>query len=279
MNRWLQEPLVHFVLLGGLLFAAYSLLDRDAMDTPQVVRISAAEVDWLKHTWSRQWQRPPDESELRGLVTGYLKEVLLAREAQVLGLAENDTVVRRRLAQKMEFLVEDTARLAEPDEKILRQYFVEHRTQYLQPSIISFTQLYFNTKASAREALGVLKQNPLSQVGERSLLPRENAQADEQTIVNLFGQKFASKIFTLAPNRWQGPVVSAHGFHLVHIHDVQPVQMRAFEETRAQVLEDWYRIQQERASAQFLAALYEKYDVIVDDGIAPLIGPLDEAAQ
>ena len=86
MNRWLQEPLVHFVLLGGLLFAAYSLLDRDAMDTPQVVRISAAEVDWLKHTWSRQWQRPPDESELRGLVTGYLKEVLLAREAQALGL-------------------------------------------------------------------------------------------------------------------------------------------------------------------------------------------------
>jgi hypothetical protein len=279
MNRWLHEPLLHFVLLGGLLFGAYSLLDRDAMDTSQVVRISAAEVDWLKHTWSGQWQRPPDESELRGLVTGYLKEILLAREARALGLAENDTVVRRRLAQKMEFLVEDTARLAEPAEEVLRQYFAEHRSQYLQPSIISFIQLYFNTEASAREALKVLKQNPSMQVGERSLLPRENAQADEQTVANLFGQQFASEIFTLEPNGWQGPVVSAHGFHLVHIHDAQPEQMYAFEEIRAQVLDDWYRAQQARASAQFLAALYKKYDVIVDKGIAPLIGPLGEEAQ
>ncbi len=279
MKRWLTEPLLHFLLLGGLLFAAYAWLDRGDSDTPRVVRISAAEVEWLKQTWSRQWQRPPDETELRGLVTDYLKETLLAREAQALGLDNNDTVVRRRLAQKMKFLVEDTARLAEPEDTVLRQYYDDHRVRYQKPASISFSQLYFKTELSAREALQVLIQNPAADLGENTLLQPELEQADGQTVANLFGQQFAAQVFALEGNNWQGPITSAYGYHLVKIKDRQAAQLHAFDEVRSQVLEDWYRTEQDRANEQFFAALLKKYDVVVEESVKPLIGPLAETSR
>jgi len=279
MKRWVTEPLLHFLLLGGLLFAAYAWLDRGDSDTPRVVRISTAEVEWLKQTWSRQWQRPPDEAELRGLVTDYLKETLLAREAQQLGLDDNDTVVRRRLAQKMKFLVEDTARLVEPEETVLRQYYDVHRARYQKPASISFTQLYFKTESSARVALQVLAQNPKAELGEFTLLQPELQKADGQTVTNLFGQQFAAQVFALEGNHWQGPITSPYGFHLVKVNAQQAAQLRAFDEVRSQVQEDWYRTQQDRANEQFFAALLKKYDVVVDESVKPLIGPLAEARQ
>ncbi|HSO46879.1 MAG TPA: peptidyl-prolyl cis-trans isomerase, partial [Rhizobiaceae bacterium] len=156
MRRWITEPLLHFLLAGGLLFAAYAWLNRGGADEPRVVHITAAEVTWLKESWTRQWQRPPSEQELRGLVTDYLKEELLAREAKEMGLDEDDTIVRRRLAQKMAFLVQDTARLAEPGEEVLRRFYDARRAQYQAQARISFMQLYFETEAAARRALGEL---------------------------------------------------------------------------------------------------------------------------
>jgi len=279
MKRWLTEPLLHFLLLGGLLFIAYAWLDRGDSDTPRVVRISAAEVEWLKQAWSRQWQRPPNDTELRGLLTDYLKETLLAREAQQLGLDDNDMVVRRRLAQKMKFLVEDTARLAEPEETVLRQYYDDRRAHYQKPASISFAQLYFKTESSAREALQVLANNPSAELGEPTLLPPELEQADGQTVTNLFGQQFAAQLFALEENSWQGPMISAYGFHLVKINALQAAQLRAFNEVRPQVLEDWYRTEQDRANEQFFAALLTKYDVVIEESVKPLIGPLAEVRE
>ena len=127
MKRLLKEPLLHFLVLGALLFGAYAWLNRGASARQEngagTVRITTTEVAWLADTWARQRQRPPTREELRGMVTEYLKEELLAREARAMGLDEDDLVVRRRLAQKLEFLVQDTSRLAEPtDEELLRLY-------------------------------------------------------------------------------------------------------------------------------------------------------------
>ena len=122
MKRLLNEPLLHFLVLGALTFVVYSWLNRSLPDNTSAagtVRITSNEIAWLKETWSRQWQREPTCDELRGLVTDFLKEELLAREALSLGLDQNDTIVRRRLAQKLEFLVQETSRLAEPTEEDL----------------------------------------------------------------------------------------------------------------------------------------------------------------
>ena len=279
MRRWLKEPLLHFLVVGGLLFAAHAWLNRGGGEAPHVVHLTAAEVNWLKEMWARQWQRPPNEQELRGLVTDYVKEGLLAREARALGLDENDTIVRRRLAQKLAFFVQDTARLAEAGEDELRQLYDMSRTRYQIPARLSFTQLYFKTEAAARQGLDELATRSPAELGDRSLLESVYTQVDEQTVTSLFGRAFADTLFALEPGQWHGPVESGYGFHLVHIRERQAAQPRPFDEVRSQVLDEWHRSQQAKVNAQFFAGLLKKYDLVVDESIKPLLGPLAEAVR
>ena len=279
MRHWLKEPLLHFLVAGGLLFAVYAWLNGGSGEAPRVVHITAAEVHWLKEMWARQWQRPPNEQELRGLVTDYVKEALLAREARALGLDENDTVVRRRLAQKLEFLVQDTARVAEPRADELRQLYDANHTRYHTPARLSFTQIFFKSEAAARQGLAELATRGAAELGDRSLLERDYAQADEQTVTSLFGREFSDTIFALEPGQWHGPVASAYGLHLVYISERQAAQLRPFDEVRSQVLDEWQRAQQAKASEQFFAGLLQKYDLVVEESIKPLLGPLSEVVR
>lgn len=279
MRRWLKEPLLHFLLAGALLFAAYGWLNRENDSAARVVHITTAEVTWLKQTWARQWQRPPTEPELRGLVASYLKETLLAREAKAMGLDEDDTVIRRRLAQKMEFLMQDTARLAEPGEDVLRRFYEAGHARYQAPAHISFTQLFFKTEAAARKGLAQLPARSPDELGDPSMLEREHAEADERAVASQFGDAFGREVFGLETGQWHGPLASGYGFHLVRVSARQDGQPRPFAEVRARVLEDWQRDQQAKASEQFLDGLLKKYDVVVEDGLKSLIGPLPVALR
>ena len=125
----LREPLLHFAVVGAILFGGYSWLNNPRADTTAVepVRIGEGDVRWLKQTWSSQWLREPSAEELKGLVDDLLNEKLMAREAEAMGLGEDDTIIRRRLAQKLKFLVEDTAQLAEPSEAELQAVLCRQR--------------------------------------------------------------------------------------------------------------------------------------------------------
>lgn len=274
MKRILKEPLLHFLVVGALLFAAHAWLNRDVSDAPKAVRITEAEVNWLKETWALQWQRQPNQQELRGLVSDYLREVLLAREATELGLDVNDTVVRRRLAQKMEFLLQDTARIAEPPEEELRRIYASGSVRYQTPARISFSQIFFNSDASAKNALAQVATHSASELGDRTLLESDFKDVDQQAVTSILGNQFADKLFTLEPGRWHGPMASSYGFHLIRISDVQPGQIQPFETVRSKVLEDWQHSQYTRANSQFYANLLKKYDVQVEEAVRPLIEPI-----
>lgn len=271
LQRIAGEPLIHFLLAGALLFAAHAWVNRDGGDTPRAIRVGVADVNWLKETWSRQWQRPPTEQEMRGLLREYLKESLLAREAVEMGLDEDDTVIRRRLAQKLEFLVQDTARMGDPPEAELRRYHAAHAERYAVAAQVSFTQVQFATEAAAAAALAALAVAGTEPAGDASALDRQHADADTLAVSNQFGQDFARAVFDLAPGAWQGPVPSAYGYHLVRVDARTAGQPRSFEEARAQVLEDWLRVQQEAAVARFHAELLGKYAVVADESIRHLL--------
>ena len=278
LARLAREPLLHFLAAGLLLFGIYAWLG-PGDDEPRVVRITTTEVNWLKETWARQWQRPPTDAELRGLVTGYLKEALLAREAEEMGLAENDTIIRRRLAQKMEFLVQDTARLAEPGEAELRRFHAAHQARYMAPARTSFSQIYFRSEAAAAKGLEQLPAIDPDRLGDPSLLERDHADADMQAISSQFGDDFGRAVLGLEVGSWQGPLASPYGYHLVRVDVRQDSHARPFEEVRDQVLEDWHREQQARAGERFVADLLQKYDVIADESVKPLIGSLNEVGE
>lgn len=292
-RQWLtglaREPLLHFLIAGAVLFGAYAWLNRGGDDAAgsaaRTVRITAAEVEWLKQIWARQWQRPPSESELKGLVADYLKEELLAREARALKLDENDTVVRRRLAQKMEFIVQDTAQLAEPSEDELRRLYDSHRERFQSPARVSFTHVYFNRDrrgaravADARVALQRLSQRAsASDVGDRFLAQYDFNDADEQAVASVLGQEFARRVLALEPGRWQGPIESGYGLHLVRVAKKHAAQPREFAAVRSELLDLWRLQREQEGREQYFAALLKKYDVVVDESVKPLVGAIRDA--
>jgi hypothetical protein len=280
----LSEPLLHFAIGGAILFAGYTWVNREQAATTvlEPVRIGEGEVRWLKETWTNQWLREPSTLELQGLVADLVTEELLAREAREMGLEENDTIVRRRLSQKLKFLVEDTSRLVEPTEEELRQFYAANPARFQSAALVSFTQIFFNPEkrkdatSDAMAALSELKaagRNYLpTTIGDRLLLDADFRDADEQTVSRMFGPEFSRAVFALSAGVWSGPIKSGYGVHLVSIADLTPAKQRPFEEVRDEVLGEWRRQQESEANFDYLARLREKYGVELDDNVKALLG-------
>ena len=284
--KFLSEPLLHFAVGGVILFSAYTFLNgsRPASDGVEPVRIGAGQIKWLKETYSSQWLRPPDANELQGLVTDLVNEELLAREAQAMGLGENDTIVRRRLAQKLKFLVEDTSRLAEPDEAELRRYFEANAARFEDGSRVSFSQIYFNPenrKDAAGDAgvvlAGLSADASAAELGDRFLLGSDMADADRQAIAGAFGDEFADALLAVEPGKWSGPLKSGYGTHLVFVSARETAKKPAFEAVRDRVVAEWRRESEQKVSADYLARLREKYGVELDDSAKAELEPLPAA--
>jgi PPIC-type PPIASE domain len=282
-----SEPLLHFAVVGALLFATYAWLNRDESSTShayRTIRITERELTWLTDTSARTWQRAPSESEFEGLIAEYLREELLAREARELELDRDDTVVRRRLAQKMNFILEGTARLAAPTDAELRARFDTDRARFRTPAKSSFRQVCFSTgkrgdraATDARLALEQLARSDrtvdAAELGDASLLPQVLTDAEEQAIANQFGAEFAHAVGAIAPGAWQGPIESEFGQHLVLVTVRDEGRPRAFEEVRAELLDEWRREQDVAAKNAYFAGLLRKYDVQATASAQHLLGP------
>jgi len=282
--KFFREPLFHFIVAGVVLFSAYAWLDgsRPAADGVEPVWIGEGEIQWLKETYSSQWLRPPDANELQGLVINLVEEELLAREAQAMGLGDDDTIIRRRLAQKLKFLVEDTSRLAEPGEAELRQYFEANAARFEESPRVSFSQIYFNPenrKDAANDAGRVLAGLSTdagadgAELGDRFLLEAEMTHADRQAIASTFGDKFADALLVVETGKWSGPLISGYGTHLVFVSAREIARKPAFEAVRDKVIAEWRRESEQKTSQDYLARLREKYGVEFEDSVKAQLEP------
>jgi hypothetical protein len=291
LRQLLREPLLHFLVIGAVLFGAYAWFNRDA-GTPALpqVRLLESDVKWVKDNFALEQRREPTPDELRGLVRDLVKEELFAREAQMQGLDQNDIVVRRRLAQKMSFLLQDNAARAEPPEDELRRFYAarqdlfqaEPGTMFTRPRI-SFTQIFFSREKhpDAADAQQVLKKltaaaakAPADGWGDPSPVGAEIRNADERAVANKFGTRFAAKVFALEPGLWNGPIESSQGLHLVRVTELLPGHLRPFEEIREQVLERWREARQRENEDRYFAGLLKKYQIVPDDSVKALVDPL-----
>jgi hypothetical protein len=284
--RLLKEPLLHFVVLGGLMFAAYSALgtDQPTVQPQPVIHMTAADAEWLKGMWTRQWRRPPTEEEFSGLVTDHLKEEVFSREARALELDVGDTVVRRRLAQKMEFLLEDTIRTAQPTEAELRTLYETRPDLTRIPPRVSFAQVFFQREQGdgrARASLAALSDANAApdEQGDRLLLGDTFAEQDEHALTNLFGAAFARAVLALPVGHWSGPIESAYGLHLVRVTEALPAPALSFAEVQPRLVEEWRRQRRETANAELTGGLLRKYRIVVDPALRPFLGPLARQAE
>jgi hypothetical protein len=275
MKKLLREPLLHFLLLGAGLFLLYALVgERGGVDSTEIV-ITPGHVEHLVAGFTRVWQRPPTQEELAGLVREYVREEVYYREALAMGLDKDDTIIRRRLRQKLEFLSEDTAARAEPTDDDLRTYLKEHPEKFRVDQRLSFSHIYLNPdrrgKNLGRDAEQLLAQlnrhgkrvDP-TELGDPFLLDHNYRTVSASEAARDFGEKFAATLDELPVGQWQGPVESGYGVHLVLVRERTQGRLPALEEVRAAVGRDWINARRLEANEKLYQALLQRYTVTIE---------------
>ena len=261
IRRLIRDPLVSFLFAGTLLFFITDWFSGD--DEAYQIQVTANEVQRLTDQWSLQMRRPPNKQELDGLISAFVKEEIYYREALLLNLEANDTIVRRRLAQKLTFLTEDIATSEPPTTESLQSFYTAQIDKYMEPAKFSFAHRYFSTDRrdnSQDIALQALTDTSLK--GDPFMLQREYAQRSQRDVGNLFGRDFAEKLAELpTSDAWQGPLKSAYGWHVVKLLNVAPARVQPLNEVIEKVKVDWQQAQRKVANETYFTNLKAKYSV------------------
>jgi parvulin-like peptidyl-prolyl isomerase len=286
--QFLKQPLVHFLVLGGLIFLAYALTADPAAEAEAspggntIVVDRATLLDYMQYqaqafepdVFEAQLAAMSDE-EVDALVAAYVREEALYREGLGMGMDQADYVIRQRIVQKVEFLLENlVAADVRPTDAELQAYYDAHRAEYLADSVYTFTHIFFDGQAdmaAARtkaEALLADSANiafeQSSQHGDRYPFLQNYVERTRDFVGNNFSADFVAQLDMLTPGEnWQGPFASRYGWHLVMLRARSEPMTPPLAEIRDRVLDD-YRydaLLQNRADAE--ARVIAEYPVVL----------------
>lgn len=267
-----REPITQFVLIGLLLVGLNHLWSSWQGEQGRTIVVSAAEIDRLEQIWAGTAGRLPTDEDRQQIIDQYVQEEALVREAERLGLSDGDTIIRRRLAQKMDFLVSDDAKPDDPTDAELKRWFDDHRERFAAPEMRSFTHVYFSPEkhgsrieADAQTALAKLRSGAdWKSLGDPFIQKRSYAALPQREVTRLFGPEFAADLFKLDAGNWSEPIGSAYGLHLVRIEAIDSAAQAKFEPIRAEVLTAWQEEQRTEAKREAVEALIGNYKVVVE---------------
>lgn len=268
----LSEPLLHFLALGVAIFSLYALTTRSAPNADdRSIEVDKGNLAQLFETFSRTWQRPPTEAEFKELVDGYVKEEIFYREGKKIGLDREDTVFRRRMQQKMEFLFEPSAEELTPRPGELEAYLKAHEKKYRFPAQLAFRQILFKSNApgdegemAATRALAGLRSDPgtdTSVLGDPTLLPARMDLTSTDLIVTVFDQDVARQLVSAPIGQWFGPVRSAYGVHLLFVEEKVASRAPSLGEAKAEVLADWESVRRKEIADKRYAEMRKQYEI------------------
>ena len=277
LMRWGREPLLHFLLIGVVFFVGYQALQPETTgrDFSNRIVLTQDDLRQLKATWLAQGRPSPTPEDMRRLIDNKVHEEIFYREALALGLDKEDIIVKRRLAQKMEFLVEDLAALRDPMTEELRAWFEKNPDRFTPTPRVSFHHLYFSpdrrgpgVKEAAESARERLTGKPLHTLVSATLADSfmfqdsYNDRTPDQ-VAAVFGTTFAETLLRLTPGSWEGPIESGLGWHLVWIESITPGRTPAFEEIEPDIKAQWTEEQRIESSRRTFDAMKARYEVIL----------------
>jgi peptidyl-prolyl cis-trans isomerase C len=277
VKRWLKEPLLQFLLLGLLLFAAYAYMQRGrgGVESSKQIAVSLDDLRTMDIYFESQWHRQPTPAEFQAMVEDKVREEVLYREGLAMGLDKDDEIVKRRMAQKMQFLAEDVAAAHEPSTAELKAWFEKNSNKFALPSRYSFRHLYFspdkrgkNAQTDAAAALTKIAGQPedsklAAASGDSFMFQDYYGDRTPEAIAKEFGPQFAVALEKLKPGSWQGPVESGYGWHLVYLDTVIPGRIPAFEEMEPDVKTAWLGEQKATAWQKAYKDMRAKYTVLL----------------
>jgi hypothetical protein len=269
----LSEPLLHFLLIGGILFGGYTYLQNDTRSTPQSFVVSAGKIEHLASLFSRTWQRPPTRIELEGLIDDYVREEIAYREGMKIGLDEDDTIIRRRIRQKLDFIADDLGSQIEPTDEQLTTFLNENPDIYRIEPRITFRQVFLDPERhaldlqeSVAKLLDTLKSDPTADalhLGDQTLLEYQNVDRSKREVASNFGLRFADEIVKLPLEQWHGPIQSSYGVHAVYISERTDGRLPPLSEIRDLVHRDWEQKHRRELVESFYQGLMKKYEVAI----------------
>jgi hypothetical protein len=273
--RTIHEPLLQFFLIGAAVFGLYALTaDNSQEDLRGTIVVTEGRIQQLAEVFTKTWQRPPTDRELHGLIDAYVKEEVYYREALKLALDRDDTLIRRRMQQKMEFLTEPDEDLLVANDSGLQAFLDANKDQFRVEPRVAFEQVFINPKkgnepasARAKQTLAALEASASgsmpSNLGDSTLLPAITPLSPLSSIARNFGETFAQKLTDLPEDDWAGPVESAFGLHLVRVTERINGYDPPLQEVRKSVEQKWRTQKRDDFQKQEYDRLRAKYDVVV----------------
>ncbi len=267
-HKWLREPLLHFIVAGALLFALYGVVSDSEPERDDRIVVTTGQVEHMTSLFLKTWNRLPTERELTGLIDAYITEEILYREAMRIGIDKDDTIIRRRLRQKMEFLFDDYTAI-EPTEDELQVLLSSDPERYRTEPRISFEHIYLKdgSMGQAESLLADLRANrpvDANVVELGGLVPPTFDDARHSEVANRFGPAFADQLFLQSPGRWSGPIESPFGVHLVLVDSIVPGRLPSLAEISADVERDWRSARRAEAEQVIVDGLREQYVITIE---------------
>ncbi|BFT32166.1 peptidylprolyl isomerase [Alteromonas sp. D210916BOD_24] len=268
------DPFTRCLLLGGSIFWLSFVFNGPSYLSPEhTIHISQAKIQQLGSRYRLLAGVDPSNEALQLLINDYVNEEIAYREAMALELEKDDTVVRRRLRQKLLFIAEGTESIDAPDQQTLHDWYLQHQSRFAAKETRTFTQKLFHKSPSsdkawteALQALDYLTTHPASSlVTEATLLPDTMRMATQEQASQIFGNTLAQVIFRAPKGSWQGPFESPFGVHLLFIEEIQDAYVPEFEKVAGQVESDWYYRQRLTRQQTYFEELRKGYRITVDD--------------
>ena len=272
--HWLREPLVHFLAIGALIFQVFHLWGGGGPGS-NVIVITPGQIDAIVARFSRTWLRPPTDQELKGLIDDAVQEEMAAREAMAMGLDRDDTIIRRRLRQKLEFLAEDAITATPPTDTELQKWLDQNPDAFRSDPQVSYRQVYLNpekrgstVRTEAEQLLVQLRsQGPdmaTDQLGDASMLPAERPLEPLREVARSFGREFAEELLKAEPGQWTGPLESAYGLHLVLLREKVDGNLPRLGEIRSLVEREFLAERRKRELNKMYEKMLQGYRVTVE---------------
>ncbi len=273
MRKLLNEPFVHFVILGGVLFAGHSLWQRHVTKVDRTIFVSPAEMERQSQIFATENRRQATDADIEALLFAHVEEQVLMREAQRLGLDSDDTIIRRRLAQKMRFMIDDIGVPALPPRDELQTWYEANSDKFMRPETRSFEQIYLSPKgrkstvlSDAETLLSTGIDADWKSQGDAFMAGRIFEKLAEPAVKREFGTRFSIDLFALPDTSdWQGPLGSAFGVHLIRLTDVTPETLPPFKTIQPEVESLWLEEAKRAENTEALKKLILKYKVEVGE--------------
>jgi len=271
----LREPLLHFLALGAALFLYFHWSGGGSGPTSSRIVLTAGQIEHLAAGFAKTWQRPPTEHELKGLIDDWIREEIAVREAMATGLDRDDTIIRRRLRQKLEFLIEDVVEPAPPTEAELQAWLDHHAEAFRIEPQVAFRQVFVSPDrrgaaagSDARAILARLEaagpEARIDRMGDAIMLPPESDLEPLYEVTRTFGADFAARIDSIVPGKWSGPVESGYGLHLVLVRRRVEGSLPDLATVRPAVEREFLADRRTRQLATMYEGLLKKYRVVIE---------------